>query len=75
MKSNAKRLIGRRFSDASVQSDMKLWPIKIIPGPGNNIMIVVNYKNEEKQFGAEEISFTVLTKIKNLLRPALAQLS
>ncbi|KAI3772468.1 hypothetical protein L6452_03654 [Arctium lappa] len=53
---DAKRLIGRRFNDASVQSDMKLWPFKVIPGPADKPMIVVTYKREDKQFAAEEIS-------------------
>ncbi|XP_045828654.1 heat shock 70 kDa protein 18-like [Trifolium pratense] len=61
-----KRLIGRRFSDASVQSDMKLWPFKVISGPGDKPMIVVNYKNEEKQFAAEEISSMVLWKMRKI---------
>ncbi|KAL3824651.1 hypothetical protein ACJIZ3_020680 [Penstemon smallii] len=61
---DAKRLIGRRFSDPSVQSDMKLWPFKVIPGPAEKPMIVVNYKGEQKQFAAEEISSMVLTKMR-----------
>ncbi|CAF2054284.1 unnamed protein product [Brassica oleracea] len=60
---DAKRLIGRRFSDSSVQSDMKLWPFKIIPGPADKPMILVNYKGEEKQFPSEEISSMVLIKM------------
>nr|VDD25154.1 unnamed protein product [Brassica oleracea] len=60
---DAKRLIGRRFSDASVQSDVKLWPFKIIPGPADKPMIVVSYKGEETQFAAEEISSMVLIQM------------
>ncbi|EEC71767.1 hypothetical protein OsI_04375 [Oryza sativa Indica Group] len=63
---DAKRLIGRRFSDPSVQSDMKLWPFKVIPGPGDKPMIVVQYKGEEKQFSAEEISSMVLIKMREI---------
>ncbi|KAH0872199.1 hypothetical protein HID58_069561 [Brassica napus] len=60
------RLIGRRFSDSSVQSDMKLWPFKIIPGPADKPMILVNYKGEEKQFASEEISSMVLIKMREI---------
>ncbi|CAK7331584.1 unnamed protein product [Dovyalis caffra] len=63
---DAKRLIGRRFSDPSVQNDMKLWPFKVIPGPGDKPMIVVTYKGEEKQFAAEEISSMVLIKMREI---------
>ena len=45
---------------------MKLWPFKVIPGPGDKPMIVVTYKGEEKQFSAEEISSMVLTKMKEI---------
>ncbi|EFJ22627.1 hypothetical protein SELMODRAFT_443126 [Selaginella moellendorffii] len=63
---DAKRLIGRKFSDPSVQADMKLWPFKVIAGPSDKPMIVVTYKNEQKQFSAEEISSMVLTKMKEI---------
>ncbi|KAI4344305.1 hypothetical protein L6164_011549 [Bauhinia variegata] len=70
---DAKRLIGRRFSDPSVQNDMKLWPFKVIPGPADKPMIVVNYKGEEKKFAAEEISSMVLTKMKEVAEAFLGQ--
>eukprot|EP00253_Pinus_taeda_P024493 PITA_24493 len=61
---DAKRLIGRRFSDPSVQSNLGLWPFKVIPGAGDKPIIVVTYKGEEKRFAAEEISSMVLAKMK-----------
>ncbi|XWS73113.1 hypothetical protein CRYUN_Cryun02cG0097400 [Craigia yunnanensis] len=63
---DAKRLIVRRFSDPYVQSDVKLWPFRVIPSPGDKPMIVVHYKGEEKQFSAEEVSSMVLTKMKEV---------
>jgi L1 cell adhesion molecule like protein len=70
---DAKRLIGRRFDDASVQSDMKLWPFKVIPGPGNKPLIVINHKGEAKQFAAEEISSMVLIKMKEIAEAFLGR--
>ncbi|XP_073132871.1 heat shock 70 kDa protein-like [Henckelia pumila] len=61
---DAKRLIGRRVSDPSVQNDMKLWPFKVVAGTGEKPMILVSYKGEEKKFSAEEISSMVLVKMK-----------
>ncbi|XP_074269418.1 heat shock cognate 70 kDa protein 2-like [Silene latifolia] len=63
---DAKRVIGRRFSDSSVQDDMKHWPFKVIPGPGDRPMIVGSYKGEDKHFAAEEISSMILTKMKEV---------
>ncbi|XP_049365544.1 heat shock 70 kDa protein [Solanum verrucosum] len=70
---DAKRLIGRRFSDPTVQADMKHWPFKVVPGPGDKPMIVVNFKNEEKQFAPEEISSMVLIKMKETAEAFLGQ--
>jgi len=61
---DAKRLIGRKFSDKTVQSDIKLWPFKVEPGVGEKPMIVVKHKGEQKKFQAEEISSMVLAKMK-----------
>lgn len=63
---DAKRLIGRRFSDTPVQDDIKHWPFKVSPGPGEKPMITVAYKGEDKQFSAEEISSMVLAKMKEV---------
>ena len=60
---DAKRLIGRKFQDESVQSDMKHWPFKV-SAKGDKPMIEVAFKAEKKQFAPEEISAMVLTKMK-----------
>jgi len=61
---DAKRLIGRRFDDAHVQSDMKHWSYKVISGPGGQPQIQVDFKGETKVFKPEEISSMVLIKMK-----------
>ncbi|KAK7412503.1 hypothetical protein VNO78_03967 [Psophocarpus tetragonolobus] len=63
---DAKRLIGRRFSDQSVQQDVKLLPFKVVPGTRDKPMISVTYKDEEKLLAAEEISSMVLFKLKEV---------
>jgi L1 cell adhesion molecule like protein len=60
---DAKRLIGRKFDDESVQSDMKHWPFKVI-NQGGKPSIEVEFKGETKRFRPEEISSMVLTKMK-----------
>jgi len=60
---DAKRLIGRKFDESTVQSDMKLWPFTVI-NVGNKPKLEVEYKGEKKQFFPEEVSSMVLTKMK-----------
>ncbi|KAL6213322.1 hypothetical protein ACLB2K_012769 [Fragaria x ananassa] len=70
---DVKRLIGRRFSDACVKSDVKLWPFKV-RGVGDKPMIVINYKNEVKKFSAEEISSMVLSKMREIAEAYLGMI-
>lgn len=60
---DAKRLIGRRFEDTTVQSDMKHWPFTVL-NEGGRPKIRVSYKGEDKSFFPEEVSSMVLTKMK-----------
>jgi heat shock protein 1/8 len=60
---DAKRLIGRKFDDSTVQSDMKHWPFKVI-NKGGKPYFDVEFKGETKTYSPEEISAMVLTKMK-----------
>lgn len=62
---DAKRLIGRKFNDPTVQSDMVHWPFKVIDKSGKPYF-EVQFKGETKQYAPEEISSMVLTKMKNI---------
>jgi len=70
---DAKRLIGRKHSDKTVQSDIKLWPFKVESGNDDKPMIVVQYKGETKKFQAEQISSMVLTKMKEIAESFLGK--
>lgn len=61
---DAKRLIGRRFSESTVQDDKKLWPFEIVRIDGDKPAIKVTHKGEERTLRPEEISSMVLTKMK-----------
>jgi len=60
---DAKRLIGRKFSDAEVQADMKHFPFKIVDRAGKPVC-EVEFKGEKKTFTPEEISSMILTKMR-----------
>ncbi|KUF85876.1 hypothetical protein AM588_10001027 [Phytophthora nicotianae] len=63
---DAKRLIGRKFSDPIVQADIKHWPFKITSGAGDKPQITVQFKGESKTFQPEEISSMVLIKMREV---------
>ncbi|CAH9060038.1 unnamed protein product [Cuscuta europaea] len=56
---------------------MKHWPFKVIAGPdsgcGEQPIIAVTYKGEEKQFAAEEISSMILQKMKSIAEAYLGK--
>ncbi|KAL4469868.1 hypothetical protein ABPG72_011089 [Tetrahymena utriculariae] len=70
---DAKRLIGRKFSDPIVQKDIKLWPFKVEAGIDDKPLIVVKFKGETKKFHAEEVSSMVLTKMKETAEAFVSQ--
>ena len=59
---DAKRLIGRKFDDNTLQSDIKQFPFNVI-NKNNLPVIQAKYQGELKDFRPEEISSMVLTKM------------
>jgi L1 cell adhesion molecule like protein len=70
---DAKRLIGRKFTDSAVQDDAKHWPFKLKAGANDKPVICVQFKGEDKEFAAEEISSMVLIKMKEIAEAYLSR--
>lgn len=60
---DAKRLIGRRFDDATVQKDCKMLPFTV-KDQGGKPVVEVRVKGNKQILNPEEISAMVLTKMK-----------
>jgi len=62
---DVKRLIGRKFSDKSVQADKKLVPYNIISKDDKPYVEVV-LNGKKKSFSPEEVSAMILSKMKEI---------
>ena len=70
---DAKRLIGRKYKDASVQNDIKQWPFSVIEKEDGKPFIQVKYKDELKDFRPEELSAMILVKMKETAESFLGE--
>lgn len=73
---DVKRLIGRKFQDASVQKDKGLFPFKLVGNSKGKPVIQIdnlNSKDGTKTFSPEEISGMVLRRMKETAESFLGQ--
>eukprot|EP00594_Rhizosolenia_setigera_P001819 CAMPEP_0178953728 /NCGR_PEP_ID=MMETSP0789-20121207/8582_1 /TAXON_ID=3005 /ORGANISM="Rhizosolenia setigera, Strain CCMP 1694" /LENGTH=656 /DNA_ID=CAMNT_0020635023 /DNA_START=69 /DNA_END=2039 /DNA_ORIENTATION=- len=61
---DVKRLIGRKYSDKSVQADKKLVPYNIVSDTGDKPAIQIEQGGKKVKFAPEEVSAMVLQKMK-----------
>jgi L1 cell adhesion molecule like protein len=61
---DAKRLIGRKFSDTTTQKCISHFPFKVVTKEDDKPYIEADYLGEKKLFAPEEISAMILTKMK-----------
>jgi heat shock protein 5 len=67
-----KRLIGRRWDEPSVQSDIKFYPFKVI-NKNNRPQVQIDVGSEAKTFTPEEISAMILIKMKEVAEAYLGK--
>lgn len=62
---DAKRLIGRKYSDQQTQKDMQHWSFNVVPEKGDKPYLKVTKDGKDKTYAPEQISALILEKIKN----------
>lgn len=70
---DVKRLIGRKYTDKTVQYDQKFLPYEIIEKNTKPYIRISQGKGETKLYAAEEISAMVLTKMKEIAETFLGK--
>ena len=69
---DAKRLMGREWSDSTVQNDVKYFPFKVA-NKNSKPFISINTGNGMKDLSAEEVSAMVLSKMKAIAEDYLGE--
>jgi heat shock protein 5 len=69
---DVKRLIGRKFSDKSVQADKKLFPFKIV-SKDDKPYVEIKLEGKNRQFAPEEVSAMILVKMKEIAEAYLGK--
>lgn len=70
---DVKRLIGRNYSDSTVQEDIRHWPFKVVDD-NSKPKIEVTFQGQVKIFHPEEISSMVLFKMKQIAETFLGSI-
>ena len=69
---DAKRLIGRKFTDKEVQSDVKSFPFDVVSSKGSP-KVRVDVQGEQRDFSPEEVSAMILGKMKAIAEEYLGE--
>jgi heat shock protein 5 len=69
---DAKRLMGRRFDEKDIQSDIKYWPFKVVNSDGKP-KVRVTREGKSKDMAPEEVSALVLGYMKETAEAFLGQ--
>jgi heat shock protein 1/8 len=70
---DAKRLMGRKFSDPVTQSEIKRYPFKVVNDGNDRPKMEVTFKGEKKQLYPEEVSAAILVKMKETAEAYLGE--
>jgi L1 cell adhesion molecule like protein len=70
---DVKRMIGKRFSDESIQSELKHLSYNVVSDESDRPKVQVSYMNERHTFYPEEISSMILAKLKESASKYLGQ--
>jgi len=70
---DAKRLIGRKFTDPTVQADISHWPFRVKNNDADRCVVVVNHNGSDQEFLPEQISAMVLDYLKRTAEAYLGE--
>jgi heat shock 70kDa protein 1/2/6/8 len=68
-----KRLLGKKFTDETVQADLDHLPYTVIPDRNDMPLVQVHYKGEERTYRPEQISALILGRMRDIAEAKLGQ--